>query len=341
MADRRFFKVAGPFTLAEIAAIAGAEIARGDPGLPLCDVAPLATAAEGELSFLDNRAYLRDFSESRASACLVASQHVDHAPAGMALLVTPRPYLGYALAAQAFYPERSTETGVATGAHVHPTARLGEGTAVAAGAVVGAGAEIGARGRIDANAVVGPGVRLGDDCYVGAGASVRYCLAGHRVRLLAGARIGEDGFGYAPGEGRHVRVPQLGRVILGDDVEVGANVTIDRGAGPDTVVGDGCIIDNLVHIAHNVRIGRRCVIVAQVGISGSTTLGDNVVIGGQGGLAGHIKVGDGVRIGGKAAVLHDIPPGETVLGIPAVPRRQYWRQVIALRNLASKKGKDE
>lgn len=341
MADPRFFKVAGPFSLAELARIAEAEIAAGDPDLVITDVAPLATAGPGHISFLDNAAYVDSFKTSQASACIVARKLAAPAPKGMALLAGDNPYRAYALVARAFYPAPAAATATAPSATVDPSARLGEGVAIGAAAVVGANAEIGARSVIEPGAVIGPGVVIGEDCRIGAVASVHYTVMGNRVRIYAGARIGEAGFGYASDRHGHLHIPQLGRVLIGDDVEIGANTTIDRGAGPDTVIGEGCIIDNLVQIAHNVRLGKRCIIVAQVGISGSTTIGDNVVIGGQVGLAGHLKVGDGAQIGAKSGVMRDVEPGAVLLGAPAVPIKEHMRQVATLRRLAAKTNKDK
>lgn len=339
MADPRFFDRSGPFSLRELARIAGADLGPGaDPDLKLEDVAPLDAAGPGQLSFLDNRRYVDSFVTSKAAACLVHPDLADRAPAGMALLVTRKPYKGYALCAQAFYPARRPAGGVSPAAHVDPTAVIGEGTSVAPGAVVEAGARIGARCRIDANAVVGRNVEVGDDTIVGACASLTHCVVGARVHVYPGARVGQDGFGFAMDAAGHVRVPQLGRVIVEDDVEIGANVTIDRGAGPDTVIGRGCMIDNLVQIGHNVHLGPGCVIVAQSGISGSTKLDHHVVLAAQAGITGHLTIGAGARIAAQSGVMRDVPPGAEVGGSPAMPMRQFMRQVATLARLARGRG---
>ncbi len=342
MADRRFFTVAGPFTVAEIASRIGAEIAgAGEAGRVLRDVAPLDSATADDLSFLDNRHYLDAFRNTSAGAVIVTTKLAASAPPGTTLLLTPQPYRAYALAAQAFYPEPPPVPGIAPSAAVDPSAVLGEGCAVEAHAVIGAGAQLGRRCLVGANAVIGPAVTLGDDVRVGANASLSHCLIGARVRVYPGARIGQDGFGFAPDPDAPVKVPQLGRVVIGDDVEIGANTTIDRGAGPDTVIGSGTMIDNLVQIGHNVQIGRCCVIVAQVGISGSTRLGDYVMIGGQAGLTGHLAIGNGARIGAQSGVVRDVPPGATVMGAPAVLASEFYLQVARLRRLAAGKKSDE
>lgn len=339
MADPRFFPRAGPFTLAELAATAGAEIA-GAAGADrrFQDVAPLDAAGPEEVSFLDNRLYAADFSASRAGACLVHPDLAARAPSGMALLLTPAPYKAYALVARAFHPPSAPTPGVHPRAVVDASARLGEGVSIAAGAVVGARAEIGARCRIEANAIVGAAVVVGEDSVIGAGAALDYCLVGARVLIYPGVRIGQDGFGFATDGGRHLKVPQLGRVLIGDDVEIGANTCIDRGSAGDTVIGPGCMIDNLVQIGHNVRLGRGCVVVAQVGISGSTRLDDYVVVGGQVGLAGHLHIGAGAKIAAQSGVHRDIAAGQVVGGYPAVPVVEWRRQVAVLKRLAKKGG---
>jgi UDP-3-O-[3-hydroxymyristoyl] glucosamine N-acyltransferase len=194
---------------------------------------------------------------------------------------------------------------------------------------------------IGANAVIGAAVVLGDDVRVGANASLSHCLIGARVRIYPGARIGQDGFGFAPDPAAPVKVPQLGRVVIGDDVEIGANSTIDRGSGPDTVIGAGTMIDNLVQIGHNVHVGRCCVIVAQAGAAGSARLGDYVMIGGQVGVVGHLTVGDRARVGGQSGVVRDVPAGETVLGSPAIPIKEYHYMMAFIRRLAGRKKSDE
>ncbi len=338
MADPRFFTVAGPFTLGALAEISSAKPVEGcDPARQFSDVAPLETAGPGDVSFLDNKKYVAAFQASKAGLCIVAPDMADKAPAGMALLLAGDPYRAYARVAQAFYPVVAPEVWVAPTAWVDPTAVIGDGCRIEPGAVIGANARIGARCRICANAVVGPGVTVGDDCTIGANATVSHALLGRKVAVYPGARIGQDGFGFAMGPEGHLKVPQLGRVIIGNGVEIGANATIDRGAGPDTIIGDGCMIDNLVQIGHNVQLGRGCVIVAQVGISGSTRMGDFVAAGGQAGITGHLKIGSGARIAAQSGVMRDIGPGETVGGAPAVPMADWLRQSAILGKMARKK----
>jgi len=341
MADPRFFANVGPFPLGELARRCGAEIgADADAGKRITDVAPLDTAGPEHISFLDNRKYIDAFAASRAGACIVHASMAARAPAGMALLISADPYRVYAQVARTFYPVPSPEPGVSPRATVDGEASLGEGCRVDPGAVIEIGAEIGLRCHIGPNAVIGAGVVIGDDCFVGAGASVSHALIGDRVTILPGARIGQDGFGFAMSPTGHLKVPQLGRVVIGDDVEIGANSTIDRGAGPDTVIGSGSKIDNLVQIGHNVQIGRGCVIVSQAGISGSTRLEDFVALGGQAGLTGHLKIGAGARIAAQAGVMRDVEAGATVVGAPAVPAAEFFRQVAAVTRLARRKERE-
>jgi UDP-3-O-[3-hydroxymyristoyl] glucosamine N-acyltransferase len=342
MADPRFFSLGGPFTLEDLAQISGARPQPGsDPHALFTDVEPLETAAPEHVSFLDNRRYLEAFRKSRAGACVVAPVHAEKAPPGMALLLTDKPYKAYALVARAFYPPAPVTPGVDPTARIDPTAALGEGCEIGPGAVIEAGAQAGARCRIGANAAIGAGVVIGDDTTIGSGASLSHCVVGSRVLIHPGVRIGQRGFGFATDEGVHTKVPQLGRVVIHDDVEIGANTTIDRGSGPDTVIGPGCMIDNLVQIGHNVQLGRGCVIVAQVGISGSTKLGDYVVVGGQAGFAGHLRIGDGARIAAQSGIRADVPEGAALGGYPAVPIKQWHRQTVTLEHLAKGKAKGD
>lgn len=338
MADPRFFKRAGPHSLDALAALSGARLADAvDAGRLIEDVAPLETAGPSDVTFLDNRKYTEAFTKSRAGAAFVAEAMADRAPAGMALLVAREPYKAFARAVQAFYPQPPVVPGRAASAVIDPTAIVPADCAIGAHVVIGAAARLGARCEIGANTVIGPGVELGDDCRVAANVTLSHCLIGTRVVLHPGARIGQAGFGFAPDADGPVKIPQLGRVIIGDDVDIGANTTIDRGSGHDTVIGPGTMIDNLVQIGHNVILGRGCILAGQVGISGSTRLGDFVMAGGQAGLAGHLTIGARARIAAQAGLMRDVAAGETVIGTPAVPAVAFWRQVAMIQRLAKKK----
>ena len=334
MADARFHSRTGPYRLHILASLVEADVIGGRDDLLVNDVAPLSTAQSGDITFLDNRLYLDDFKVSQSSACIVRPNAVSHAPEGMVLLVCDNPYFAYARIAEKFYPPQSSTEGIHPAATIAPDAELGAHCRVDAGAVIGAGSILGDDCFIGPHAVIGPGVEMGADCRIGAHVSVQYALLGARVVVHPGACIGQDGFGFATEAGRHHRVPQLGRVVIGDDVDIGANTTIDRGSGPDTVIGSGCMIDNLVQIGHNVVLGQGCVIVAQTGISGSTQLGDYVMVGGQAGLTGHLKVGSGAQVAAQSGVMRDVSAGEVVAGSPCVPVRHWHRQTVAIARLA-------
>lgn len=339
MPDPRFFPAAPPMSLARLAEISGAALGPGaDREARFENVASLQEAGPRDVSFLDNRKYAGAFASSRAGACCIHPDMASRAPRGMALLLSAEPYRAYALVAQAFHPDPVPPAGRHASAVIDATASVGDGVVIEAGAVIGARAEIGDRCRVGANAVIGAGVVLGAGTWIGAGATLSHCLVGRDVRIFPGARIGQDGFGYALGKSGPVKVPQLGRVIIHDGVEIGANATIDRGAGPDTVIGAGTIIDNLVQIGHNVTLGKGCVVVAQVGISGSTRVGNHVMMGGQAGLTGHLVIGDGAQVAAQAGVMRDIAPGGKVGGSPAVAIGDWHRQTVALSRLAHPAG---
>lgn len=317
MADPRFFAKSAPKKISEIIEISGAEFSGDyDASLMIDDVAALDVATASDISFFDNRKYLEQFKATKAGACFVSADMVEHAPEGLICLTSFQAYKAYALTAQAFYPDESVDEAVIeAGAIVHDTAEIGKGSIIEAGAVIGAG------------------VQIGEHCRIGSNAVVSHAVIGNHVHVYRGAMIGQDGFGFAIDPTGFVKVPQLGRVVIDDGVQIGANATIDRGAGPDTVIGQGSWIDNLVQVGHNVQIGKMCVIVAQVGISGSTVIEDFVQLGGQAGIAGHLTIGSGARIAAQSGIMRDVEAGAELMGSPAVPMKQFMRQITALKRL--------
>jgi UDP-3-O-[3-hydroxymyristoyl] glucosamine N-acyltransferase len=338
MADPRFFDRAGPFTLNSLAALSGARLLRPEDGTQLFrDVGPLETAGPEDVSFLENRKYLETFVRSRAGAAFVDDRTAARAPPRMALLLSDEPYRAYALAAQAFYPVRSIIPRRASSALIDPAALVPEDCDIGPNTVIEHSARLGRRCLVGANTVIAAAVEIGDDCRIGPNVTLSHCVIGSRVIVHPGVRIGQEGFGFAPDPGGAIKVPQLGLVLIGDDVDIGANTTIDRGSGHDTVIGSGSMIDNLVQIGHNVVLGRCCILAGQVGISGSTRLDDYVMVGGQAGLAGHLHIGSGARIAAKSGLMRDVPAGETVCGSPAVPLTAFMRQTAVLQRLVKKK----
>jgi UDP-3-O-[3-hydroxymyristoyl] glucosamine N-acyltransferase len=324
--------------LREIAKLTGAQIRSGAQlDLLITNVAPLDRAGPCDLCFLDSAKYVDALMATSAGACLMTNRFAAQAPTGLNVLTAKEPFHAFVEVARNLFPEALRPgslfelQGVASGAIVHPLAQLENGVIVDPGAVIGPRAAIGAGTVIGATAVIGPDVQIGRHCSIGPGASVTHALVGDNVILHTGCRIGQDGFRYQTGARGHIKVPQLGRVIIQDNVEIGAGTTIDRGAGGDTVIGEGAKIDNLVQIGHNVTVGRNSIIVAQCGLSGSVVLGANVVLGGQVGIADHLTIGEGAMIGAKSGVVSDVPAGGKWLGYPAWPAREFMRAMATLR----------
>lgn len=337
MSDKSFFNIAEPMTAKQLAEIGSCTV-HGDASLVISGVAPLEVAGSGDVTFLSNPKYLPALHECKAGACILSEKHLEKAPSGMVLLVSSNPYASYAKIATAFHPDDELAAGISVQAVIDKSAKIGKNCEISANVVICRNAEIGDGVYIAPGAYIGRGVKIGSGSRIGHGVTLTHTIIGNNAIIHPGVKIGQDGFGFATENGAHIKVPQLGRVIVGNDVEIGANSCIDRGAGPDTIIGDGTKIDNLVQIGHNVKIGKGCIIVSQVGIAGSTKLGDYVVLGGQVGVAGHLNIGSMANVAAQSGIAQDVAPKEILGGSPAVPIKQWHRQTIALKNLVVKKG---
>jgi UDP-3-O-[3-hydroxymyristoyl] glucosamine N-acyltransferase len=339
-----FLRQSAGLTLDEIASLTGATIVSRSPRIGLIvNIAPLDRAGPRDLAFLESRNFAAAASATHAGACLTTAALAKELPNHVSVLITHQPYRAFVMAARELFPHALRPSSLSrpgdfAGAHVDTGARVEDGVTIEPGAVIGPRVEIGSGTAIGANAVIGSGVRIGRDCSIGANTVICNTLIGDRVIVHPGCNIGQDGFGFVMGGTGHLKVPQVGRVIIQDEVEIGAGTTIDRGAIRDTVIGEGTKIDNLVQVGHNVSIGRHCVIVAQSGISGSSTLEDFVVLGARVGLNTNITIGEGAQIAGVSVVHSNVPAGARWGGTPAKPLKQWFREMMILERLARQKG---
>ncbi len=345
MAELAFFTEPVATTLADIAALTGSHLV--DPSraaLRVTGVAPLDQAGPSDLTFFENLKYASQLPLTHAAACFVSEKFEGQVPAHVAVLRSKHPYGAFVAVLRRFYPEALSPgsmfgtQGVAATASVHPTARLEDNVTIDPGASIGPYAEIGSGTVIGPGAAIGPHVRIGRNCRIGAGTTIMHTLIGNDVLIHPGCRIGQDGFGFVPGPNGHAKVPQVGRVIIQNAVEIGAGTTVDRGAIKDTMIGEGTKIDNLVQIGHNVSIGRHCIIVSQTGLSGSSTLEDGVMMGARSGVGNHYTIGAGAQIAALSAVGSDVPPGERWGGVPSKPMRLWLRELRAIARLTRKGG---
>ena len=327
-------------TLGEIAVRFGLELA-GDPGQPVHGVAPLAVATPGTLTFCTGAKYRRQLATTRATAVVLPREMVAECP--VASLVSARPYASYARIASLLHPPEAVHPGVAPGARIAASAVVPATTAIGPNCVIGEGVRLGERCALGPNCVIEDGAVLGDDCRLQAGVTIcRGAVVGARCAFKPGAVIGTDGFGFAPDADGYVKVPHLGGIRLGSDVDVGANTTIDRGTIEDTVIGDGVKLDNQVQVGHNCRIGAHTFIAGCTGISGSTIIGSRCMIGGAVGIAGHLEIGDDVIVTGYSLVTHTLPgPGTYSSGMPAIPATEWRRAVAQLHRLDARRRKGD
>jgi UDP-3-O-[3-hydroxymyristoyl] glucosamine N-acyltransferase len=338
-----FFPVAAGLTVAEIVTLTGAKpYAGADLNRRLTGIAPIDGAEQDDLAFVNDNKFASALAATKAGAVLTNERFARHAPGHVAVLCADKPYDAFVTVARQLYRAALRPTsvygtvGVAPTASVHPTAEIGDGVTVDPFAVVGPSAKVGSGSLIGAHAVIGAGVRVGRDCAIGAHCTITHAHLGDRVIIHPGCHIGQDGFGYVSGAGGHVKIPQLGSVVVHDDVEIGSGTRIDRGGMRDTVIGEGTKIDNLCQIGHNCVIGKHCIIVAQSGLSGSVTIEDNVVLGPRTGIIPHITVGKGAITASRSTIYDNVPAGAVWGGFPAKPKMQWMREVVALQRLAGR-----
>ena len=341
MAQRTFFEQPPWSTLADIAALTKARLVDASrSGQPVKGLASLDQAGPMHLTFFDNLKYADQLASTKAGACLVSERFEASVPAHVAVLRAVNPFREFVNIARELYSDTLRpqswfgNAGIAPSAVIHPTAHLEDGVIVDPLAVIGPNVEIGTGTVIGAGAVIAADVRIGRDCSVGARTSIQFALIGNNVLIHPGCSIGQDGYGFVFfGPDGHLKVPQTGRVLIQNDVEIGSGTTIDRGSLRDTVIGEGTKIDNLVQIGHNVTIGRHCLLAAQIGLAGSLTIGDNVALGAKVGINNHVRIGDGAQVTAMSGVKDDIPANGRWGGFFAKPTKQWFREIVALERL--------
>ncbi len=328
MVDNSFYKNSGPFTLKKISDSIGCEFI-GDKDKIINDIAPIDEASNNNICFLVDNKYKDYLNKSNIGALIIKKNHATDVDCN--LIISDNPHYDMANVASIFYPDSEYPNFCYSSSEKHEN--LDKSIKYSYNSFVHKNAKIGKNCEIGNNSVIGPGVNIGQNCLIGDNVSIYFSLIGNNVKIYQGVRLGSEGFGFIMNENKFKKIPQLGRVIIGDNVEVGANCTIDRGSIGDTIIGEYSMIDNMVMLGHNVKIGKKCVIAAMTGISGSTSVGDNVMMGGQVGVSGHIKIGDNVKIAAKTGIMKDIPDGSVIAGYPSEKILDWHRNTIILKNL--------
>tara|TARA_B110000967_G_C18884545_1_gene563124 strand:+ start:579 stop:1622 length:1044 start_codon:yes stop_codon:yes gene_type:complete len=347
MSDPRFFENSGPFNLIEIANLVKGELSCNEINISISDISSLSFATKNDICFFQDLSYKSDLIETKAAACLIKREYKNYAPDSLTLIFSDDPYMDFTLISQYFYPDeispKSTSNfekslskdGVDHSAIVDPSSTIEKG------AVIGANVSIGENCTISSNAVIGKGVQIGSGSFIGANVTITHSIIGDCNIIHQGSSIGQDGFGFAMSATGHKKIPQVGRVVTQENVEIGANCSIDRGSIQDTIIKKGTKIDNMVHIAHNCVIGENCIIAGMVGLAGSTTLEDFVVMGAKSGAVGHITIGSGSQIAAKAGVSKSLPPGKKWAGFPIREMNLWKRDLLSIRKLSKGKKNDK
>ena len=337
MVDKHFYDAKENVTLAQVAEVTSAVLAdTSKADETIADIATMLHAGTEDICFFYDRKNKEKARQMQAKACITTTDLQQFVPENVIVLISENPKIAFIKLNEFMYAEKMPIAQIAASAKIAANAKIGTNCFVGENVVIGKDVEIGDNCIIEPNVVIAQGCKIGNNCRIGNNASIAYSIIGNNCYIYTGARLGQDGFGFQLINGQHHRIPQLGRVIIGNDVEIGANTCIDRGALDDTEIGDGSRIDNLVQIAHNDKLGRGCVIVSQVGIAGSCTLGDYVVLGGQVGLADHLNIGSGAQVAAQSGAMRDIEAGAVMMGSPCVPFKDYMRQVSFLQKNSKK-----
>ncbi len=335
--DNRFYDNKGPFSVKEILSFDDMEIC-GDINLDekITDISSMDMASDTELCYFNDKKMVTELPNIKAKLCITTKDFAGNMPKGTKVLISKNPRLSYAKIARKFYPYEIENPTISDKASISKTAKIGKNCHIGDFVVIEDGVEIGDNSIIEHHAVIKKGVQIGAFAKICSNVSLSHCIIGTNSYIFDGAKIGQEGYGLVMQATGHYRIKQLGRVIIGNDVEVGANSVIDRGAIKDTIIGDFTKIDNMVHIAHNVEIGYGCIIIAQVGVAGSSKLGNFVVLAGQAGVSDHINIGDGVQVAAQSGVIQNIEAGKSVMGMPAQPIKQFMKQSIMLKKMLKK-----